>query len=49
MRGSFFLYQASRNGQYTERGSKQIDGYMSERWWIEAEYAIKIVIQFASF
>jgi len=21
-----------RNGQYTERGIKQIDGFMSERW-----------------
>jgi len=31
-----------RNGQYTERGIKQIDGYMSERWRIEAEYAIKV-------
>ena len=31
-----------RNGQYTERGIKQIDGYMSERWRIEPEYAIKL-------
>jgi threonine dehydrogenase-like Zn-dependent dehydrogenase len=31
-----------RNGQYTERGIKQIDGYMSERWRIEPDYAIKI-------
>jgi threonine dehydrogenase-like Zn-dependent dehydrogenase len=31
-----------RNGQYTERGIKQIHGYMSERWRIESEYAIKI-------
>ncbi|HXJ77300.1 MAG TPA: glucose 1-dehydrogenase [Candidatus Methylomirabilis sp.] len=31
-----------RNGQYTERGIKQIDGYMSERWRIEPEYAMKI-------
>jgi threonine dehydrogenase-like Zn-dependent dehydrogenase len=31
-----------RNGLYTERGIKQIDGYMSERWRIEPEYAIKI-------
>ena len=27
-----------RNGQYTERGIKQIDGFMSERWRIEPEY-----------
>ena len=31
-----------RNGQYAERGIKQIDGFMSERWRIEPEYAIKI-------
>ena len=31
-----------RNGQYTERGIKQIDGYMSEHWRIEPDYAIKI-------
>ena len=30
------------NGQYTERGIKQIAGYMSERWRIEPEYAIKV-------
>src|SRR5262245_37454552 len=31
-----------RNGQYTERGIKEIDGFMSERWRIEPEYAVKI-------
>jgi len=31
-----------RNGQYTERGIKQIDGYMSELWRIEPDYAIKV-------
>jgi threonine dehydrogenase-like Zn-dependent dehydrogenase len=31
-----------RNGQYTERGIKQIDGFMSERWRIESEYAMKV-------
>jgi len=31
-----------RNGQYTERGIKQIDGYMSERWRIEPEYAMRV-------
>jgi glucose 1-dehydrogenase len=31
-----------RNGEYTERGIKQIDGFMSERWRIESEYAMKI-------
>jgi threonine dehydrogenase-like Zn-dependent dehydrogenase len=31
-----------RNGQYTERGIKAINGFMSERWRIEPEYAIKV-------
>ena len=31
-----------RNGEYTERGIKQIDGFMSERWRIERDYAIKV-------
>jgi threonine dehydrogenase-like Zn-dependent dehydrogenase len=31
-----------RNGQYTERGIKQIHGFMSERWRIEPEYVVKI-------
>ncbi len=31
-----------RNGQYTERGIKQIDGFMSEQWRIEPEYVMKI-------
>ncbi len=31
-----------RNGLYTERGIKQIHGFMSERWRIEPEYAIKV-------
>jgi threonine dehydrogenase-like Zn-dependent dehydrogenase len=31
-----------RNGGYTERGIKQIDGFMSERWRIEPEYAMRI-------
>jgi len=31
-----------RNGEYTERGIKQIDGFMSERWRIEPEYAVKV-------
>jgi glucose 1-dehydrogenase len=30
------------NGRYTERGIKQIDGFMSERWRIEPDYAIKV-------
>jgi len=31
-----------RNGQYTERGIKERQGYMSERWRIEPEYAMKV-------
>ena len=31
-----------RNGQYTERGIKEIDGFMSEHWRIEPDYAIKV-------
>jgi threonine dehydrogenase-like Zn-dependent dehydrogenase len=31
-----------RNGQYTERGIKSIHGFMSERWRIEPEYAVKV-------
>jgi threonine dehydrogenase-like Zn-dependent dehydrogenase len=31
-----------RNGQYTERGIKEIDGFMSERWRVEPEYAVRV-------
>ena len=31
-----------RNGQYTERGIKESDGFMAERWRIEPEYAMKV-------
>ena len=31
-----------RNGQYTERGIKEINGFMSERWRIEPDYAMKV-------
>jgi glucose 1-dehydrogenase len=31
-----------RNGLYTERGIKEIDGFMSERWRIEPDFAMKI-------
>ena len=31
-----------RNGQYTERGIKEFDGFMSERWRIEPEYVMRI-------
>jgi glucose 1-dehydrogenase len=31
-----------RNGRYTERGIKEIHGFMSERWRSEPEYLIKV-------
>jgi threonine dehydrogenase-like Zn-dependent dehydrogenase len=31
-----------RNGQYTERGIKERNGFGSERWRIEPEYAVKV-------
>lgn len=31
-----------RNGGYTERGIKERHGYGSERWTVEAEYAVKL-------
>ena len=31
-----------RNLRYTERGIQQIDGFMSERWRIEPEFALRI-------
>ena len=30
------------NGGYTERGIKQADGFMSERWRIEPDYAVRV-------
>ena len=30
------------NGGYTERGIKQIDGFMAERWRIEPDYAVRV-------
>jgi glucose 1-dehydrogenase len=31
-----------RNGQYTEHGIKELHGYGSERWTVEADYAVKL-------
>ena len=31
-----------RNGEYTERGIKEIHGYGSERWRVEPEFAVRI-------
>jgi threonine dehydrogenase-like Zn-dependent dehydrogenase len=38
-RGSFDM---CRNGRYTERGIKQLDGYASERWTVETGYAVRL-------
>jgi threonine dehydrogenase-like Zn-dependent dehydrogenase len=38
-RGEFDM---CRNGEYTERGIKQIDGYASQRWCVETGYAVKL-------
>jgi threonine dehydrogenase-like Zn-dependent dehydrogenase len=35
-------FDMCRNGKYTERGIKEIHGYASERWSVEAEYAVKL-------
>src|SRR3954451_13655986 len=31
-----------RNGRYTERGIKEIDGYASERWAVPTSYAVSV-------
>jgi threonine dehydrogenase-like Zn-dependent dehydrogenase len=38
-RGEFDM---CRNGRYTERGIKEIHGYGSQRWTVEAGYAVKL-------
>ncbi|MQA96294.1 MAG: alcohol dehydrogenase catalytic domain-containing protein [Streptosporangiales bacterium] len=38
-RGEFDM---CRNGLYVERGIKQIDGYGSERWVVEEDYAVRL-------
>ncbi len=35
-------FDMCRNGEYTERGIKQIHGYASERWTVEADYAVRL-------
>ena len=35
-------FDMCRNGQYTERGIKEIHGYGSEAWTVEEEYAVKL-------
>src|ERR671928_1304717 len=35
-------FDMCRNGRYTERGIKEIHGYASERWCVEADYAVRL-------
>lgn len=35
-------FDMCRNGQYRERGIKEIDGFGSERWVIPVDYAVKL-------
>ncbi len=30
------------NGRYTERGIKEVDGFMADRWRIESDYAVRV-------
>ena len=35
-------FDMCRNGRYTERGIKSLDGFGSERWRIEPDYAVRL-------
>jgi threonine dehydrogenase-like Zn-dependent dehydrogenase len=35
-------FDMCRNGRYTERGIKQLDGYGSQLWTVEQDYAVKL-------
>ncbi|MEU4244707.1 glucose 1-dehydrogenase [Actinoplanes sp. NPDC026619] len=35
-------FDMCRNGKYTERGIKEIDGYGSQLWTVETDYAVKL-------
>lgn len=35
-------FDMCRNGEYTERGIKQIHGYGSEQWTVEPDYAVRL-------
>jgi threonine dehydrogenase-like Zn-dependent dehydrogenase len=35
-------FDMCRNGQYTERGIKSLDGYASRQWRVEPEYAVRL-------
>jgi threonine dehydrogenase-like Zn-dependent dehydrogenase len=35
-------WDACRNGRYTERGIKQLDGYGAQRWRVEPEFCLRL-------
>ncbi|MEV6844618.1 glucose 1-dehydrogenase [Actinoplanes sp. NPDC051411] len=35
-------FDMCRNGQYVERGIKEVDGYGSQLWTVETDYAVKL-------
>jgi threonine dehydrogenase-like Zn-dependent dehydrogenase len=35
-------FDMCRNGRYTERGIKALDGFASEQWCVEADYAVRL-------
>ena len=35
-------FDMCRNGRYTERGIKELDGYGSQRWCVETDYAVRL-------
>jgi len=35
-------FDMCRNGRYTERGIKELDGYAAERWAVELDYAVRL-------
>jgi glucose 1-dehydrogenase len=35
-------FDMCRNGRYTERGIKELDGYGSQRWCVETDYAVAL-------
>ncbi len=35
-------FDMCRNGRYTERGIKELDGYGAERWTVEPHYAVRV-------
>lgn len=35
-------FDMCRNGKYTEHGIKELDGFASEQWTVEADYAVKL-------